>query len=40
MEEADGFIFGSPNHGRTISAAMTNFIAAHDAAAKDVCGKG
>ena len=27
MEQADAFIFGSPNHGRTISAAMTNFIA-------------
>ena len=27
MEKADGFIFGSPNHGRTISAPMTNFIA-------------
>jgi len=27
MAEADGFIFGSPNHGRTISAALTNFIA-------------
>ncbi len=27
MQEADAFIFGSPNHGRTISAAMTNFIA-------------
>lgn len=27
MEKADAFIFGSPNHGRTISAAMTNFIA-------------
>ena len=27
MEQADGFIFGSPNHGRTISGAMTNFIA-------------
>jgi multimeric flavodoxin WrbA len=25
MQEADGFIFGSPNHGRTISAGMTNF---------------
>lgn len=27
MQEADGFIFGSPNHGRTISAGMTNFFA-------------
>lgn len=27
MEQADAFIFGSPNHGRTISAALTNFIA-------------
>ena len=27
MEKADAFIFGSPNHGRTISAAMTCFIA-------------
>jgi len=27
MEQAEAFIFGSPNHGRTISAAMTNFIA-------------
>jgi multimeric flavodoxin WrbA len=27
MEKADAFIFGSPNHGRTISAAMTTFIA-------------
>ena len=27
MTTADAFIFGSPNHGRTISAAMTNFIA-------------
>jgi multimeric flavodoxin WrbA len=27
MKEADAFIFSSPNHGRTISAAMTNFIA-------------
>ncbi len=27
MVKADAFIFGSPNHGRTISAAMTNFIA-------------
>jgi multimeric flavodoxin WrbA len=27
MEQVDAFIFGSPNHGRTISAAMTNFIA-------------
>ncbi len=27
MKQADAFIFGSPNHGRTISAAMTNFIA-------------
>ena len=27
MEQADAFILGSPNHGRTISAAMTNFIA-------------
>jgi len=27
MEQADAFIFGSPNHGRTISAGMTNFIA-------------
>ena len=27
MIKADAFIFGSPNHGRTISAAMTNFIA-------------
>ncbi len=27
MVQADAFILGSPNHGRTISAAMTNFIA-------------
>lgn len=27
MIRADAFIFGSPNHGRTISAAMTNFLA-------------
>ena len=27
MVDADAFIFGSPNHGHTISAAMTNFIA-------------
>jgi multimeric flavodoxin WrbA len=27
MKQADAFVFGSPNHGRTISAAMTNFIA-------------
>ncbi len=27
MIQADAFIFGSPNHGRTISAAMTCFIA-------------
>jgi len=27
MEQADAFILGSPNHGRTISAAMTNLIA-------------
>ena len=27
MEQADAFIFGSPNHGRTISAGMTNLIA-------------
>lgn len=27
MQEADGFVFGSPNHGRTISAGMTNFFA-------------
>jgi len=27
MVKADAFIFGSPNHGRTISAGMTNFIA-------------
>jgi len=26
MQEADAFIFGSPNHGHTISAAMTTFI--------------
>jgi multimeric flavodoxin WrbA len=26
MVEADGFIFGSPNHGRTITAGMTNFL--------------
>ncbi len=25
MQQADGFIFGSPNHGRTISAGLTNF---------------
>jgi len=25
MQEADGFIFGTPNHGRTISAGLTNF---------------
>ena len=27
MQSADAFIFGSPNHGRTISAGMTNFFA-------------
>jgi multimeric flavodoxin WrbA len=27
MQKVDAFIFGSPNHGRTISAAMTNLIA-------------
>jgi len=27
MQQADAFIFASPNHGRTISAAMTNFFA-------------
>jgi len=27
MVQADGFILGSPNHGRTISAGMTNFLA-------------
>lgn len=27
MENADAFIFGTPNHGRTISAPLTNFIA-------------
>jgi multimeric flavodoxin WrbA len=27
MQQADAFIFGSPNHGHTISAAMTNLIA-------------
>jgi NAD(P)H-dependent FMN reductase len=27
MQEADAFVLGSPNHGHTISAAMTNFIA-------------
>ena len=27
MVQADAFIFGSPNHGRTITAGMTNFIA-------------
>ena len=26
MVQADGFIFGSPNHGRTITAGMTNFL--------------
>ena len=26
MVQADAFIFGSPNHGRTITAGMTNFI--------------
>jgi multimeric flavodoxin WrbA len=26
MVLADGFIFGSPNHGRTITAGMTNFL--------------
>jgi len=25
MQDADGFTFGSPNHGRTISAGLTNF---------------
>lgn len=25
MQQADGFIFGTPNHARTVSAAMTNF---------------
>ena len=25
MQEADALIFGSPNHGRTISAGLTNF---------------
>jgi multimeric flavodoxin WrbA len=27
MVQADAFIFGSPNHGRTITAGMTNFLA-------------
>ena len=27
MQEADAFIFGTPNHGRTISAGLTNFFA-------------
>jgi multimeric flavodoxin WrbA len=27
MKEADAFIFGTPNHGRTISAGLTNFLA-------------
>lgn len=27
MQAADAFIFGTPNHGRTMSAAMTNFFA-------------
>ncbi|MBM4311374.1 MAG: NAD(P)H-dependent oxidoreductase [Deltaproteobacteria bacterium] len=27
MQQADAFIFASPNHGRTISAAMTNLFA-------------
>jgi len=27
MQQADAFIFASPNHGRTISAALTNFFA-------------
>jgi len=27
MVQADGFILGSPNHGRTITAGMTNFLA-------------
>jgi multimeric flavodoxin WrbA len=27
MQEVDAFIFGSPNHGRTISAGLTNFFA-------------
>ena len=26
MVQADAFIFGSPNHGRTITAGMTNFL--------------
>jgi multimeric flavodoxin WrbA len=26
MQGADGFIFGTPNHGRTVSAAMTCFL--------------
>ncbi len=26
MQEADGFIFGTPNHGHTASAAMTNLL--------------
>jgi len=26
MQETDAFIFGSPNHGHTLSAAMTNFL--------------
>lgn len=27
MQQADAFIFGTPNHGRTISAGLTNFFA-------------
>ena len=27
MQQSDAFIFGSPNHGRTISAGLTNFFA-------------
>jgi len=27
MQQADAFIFATPNHGRTVSAAMTNFFA-------------
>jgi multimeric flavodoxin WrbA len=26
MKESDAFIFGTPNHGRTISAGLTNFL--------------
>jgi len=35
MQKADVLIFGSPNHGRTISAGLTNFFFQDDAAFKN-----